>query len=329
MKKNRWLKWIPGIIISVLAVYFVLQVVDIPTLAEAFQSIGIATVIAMAAITIVSLAARAVVWMKLLPGVSFSDAFFITNESYLFNNIIPRSGEVIKAILFSEVSDKKVMEVISSVVVERSLDLVVAASMFLATFPFVSSLESIRPFAIGFLALFGLFLLFFFFLALNSDKVKEFLARIGENHPFIKEKVNPQIGKVIDGFAVLTNLRQFAAVLLWVLITWSLWTVILIIGLSSISPDFKFWWAIFTEGVLALGIALPSAPAGLGVYEGAMVVALSAFGVPYAASFGIAIVIHLMQILITSVLGIIGVLRQGDSISSILSRIRSTKKETK
>jgi glycosyltransferase 2 family protein len=325
MKKKNFLKWLPGIVISLLAVYFVFRVVDVPTLMNAFNMIDIGDIILMIVITIISLGARAVVWMKLLPGVGFLDAFFITNESYLFNNLIPRSGEVIKAILFSEVSDKKVMEVVSSVVVERSLDLVVAATMFLATFPFVSRLESVKPFAIGFLVLFGLFLIFCFFLALKADLVKRFLKSLGKKSVFLREKLNPQIEKVIDGFKVLNNLRQFASVLLWILITWSLWTIILVIGLSSISPDFQFWWAIFTEGVLALGIALPSAPAGLGVYEGAMVVALSAFGVPYESSFGIAIVIHLMQIIITSGFGIAGVLRQGDSISAILSRIRKTK----
>jgi len=325
MKNKNILKWVPGIIISFLAVYFVFRVVDLPLLMNAFRMIDIRAIILMVFITIISLGARAVVWMKLLPGVGFLDAFYITNESYLFNNIIPRSGEVIKAILFSEVADKKVMEVVSSVVVERSLDLVVAATMFLVTFPFVSSLESVKPFAIGFLVLFGLFLIFSFFLALKSDLVKRMLEKLGKKNTFLREKVNPQIEKVIDGFKVLTNLRQFASVFLWVLITWSLWTIILVIGLSSISPDFQLWWAIFTEGVIALGIALPSAPAGLGVYEGAMVVALAAFGVPYETSFGIAIVIHLMQIIITSGFGIAGVLRQGDSISAILSRIKKTK----
>ena len=328
MKKNNWLKWLPGILISFLAVYFVLRLVDIPTLVAAFRMISVGTVLVMVVITIISLAARAVAWMKLLPGVSFLDAFYITNESYLFNNLIPRSGEVIKAVLFSEAAGKKVMEVVSSVVVERSLDLVVAASMFLITFPFVSSLESVKPFAVSFLVLFGVFLLICFFLALKAELAKQFLNKIGERNAFIAEKINPHIEKVIDGFKVLTNIRQFTAVLLWILITWSLWTVILVVGLSAVSPDFKFWWAIFTEGVLALGIALPSAPAGLGVYEGAMVVALSAFGVPYATSFGIAIIIHLMQILITSGFGIVGVIRQGESISGILSRIRTTKKQS-
>ena len=74
-----------------------------------------------------------------------------------------------------------------------------------------------------------------------------------------------------------------------------------------------------------MGIALPSAPASLGVYEGAMVFALSAFGISKELSFGIAIIIHLMQIIITSALGIIGVIRQGDSISDIISRIKISK----
>ena len=73
--------------------------------------------------------------MKLLPGVKFVDAFFITNESYLFNNLIPRSGEIIKAILFAKPSQRTTMEIVSSVVIERILDLVIAASMFFFTLP--------------------------------------------------------------------------------------------------------------------------------------------------------------------------------------------------
>jgi len=328
MKNKKLLKWIPGIAISILAIFFVVRAIDFAALANAFRSISIVTILLLVVITIISLAARSIVWMKLIPGVKFLDAFYITNESYLFNNIIPRSGELIKAILFSEAADKRVMEVIPSVVVERSLDLIVAATMFLATFPFVSSMDSVKPFAITFLIIFAAFLVLCFIVALKSDLVKQWLDKAGQKNPFIREKINPQIEKVIDGFKVLTDFRQFMSVLMWILITWGLWTVILVIGLSSISENFKIWWAIFTEGVLALGIALPSAPAGLGVYEGAMVVALSAFGIPYEVSFGLAIIIHLMQIILTSVFGIIGVLRQGDSISAILSRIKRTKNKS-
>jgi len=322
MNKKSLLKWIPGIIISILAVYFIVRIVDFNTLINAMRTFRLGTLLLMAFITVASFGARAVAWMRLLPGVGFWDAFFITNESYLFNNLIPRSGEVIKAILFSKPAGKKVMEVISSVVVERALDLLVAATMFLTTFPFVSGLESVRPYAISLLVIFGVFLVICFVLALKSDLVKRWLSKIGEKKPFVQEKINPQIEKILDGFKVLTDVGQFISVLFWILVTWSLWTVILIVGLSAVSPQYKFWWAIFTEGVVAMGIALPSAPAGLGVYEGSMVLALSAFDIPYEQALGVAIIMHLMQIVITSVLGVIGVLRQGDSISGIFSRVK-------
>lgn len=325
MKKKNILRWIPGILVSFLVIYFISRVVDLNTLINSIRQINFGTIILMAVITIISLGARAVVWMKLLPNVKFFDAFFVTNESYLFNNLIPRSGEIIKAILFAEPAGKSALEVISSVIVERSIDLIIAASMFLITFPFISSLESVRPVAVAFLLLFGIFLTVCFFVAMKSELVKKWLSKIGKRNQMFREKVIPKVEMIIDGFQVLTDLKQFSSVLLWILITWSLWTIILIIGLSSISPDFKFWWAIFTEGMLALGIALPSAPAGLGVYEGTMVAALSAFGVQAEKSLGIAVVIHLIQITLTSIFGVVGVVKQGDSISSILSRIRVSK----
>ena len=130
---------------------------------------------------------------------------------------------------------------------------------------------------------------------------------------------------VIDGFSILTNWKQFVSVLLWIIISWLLWSFILFYGIKSVQSGGRFWWAIFTQGVLALGIALPSAPAGLGVFEGTMIVALSVFNINAEEALGIAVVVHLVQIAITTIIGFIAVIRQGETISDILKRIRSTK----
>jgi len=322
---NKILRWLPGLLISILATSFIFKVVDIDDLVSSLSEIGFIDILIIVAITLVSLAARAVAWMKLLPKVNFIDSFLVTNESYLFNNLIPRSGELVKPILFAKPASEDAFKIFSSVIVERSLDLVIAASMFLVTFPFVSQINANRPIAFAFLILFLLFLISGFLIALNAEKVKTWLRNIGKRNAIFMEKILPKIEMIIDGFLILTNWRQFISVLFWIIISWVLWAFILFYGINTIHGDVKFWWAIFTQGVLALGIALPSAPAGLGVFEGTMIAALSVFNINREESLGIAVVIHLVQIAITTIIGFIAVMKQGESISDILKKIRSAK----
>jgi glycosyltransferase 2 family protein len=328
MKKNlKLLKWLPGLIVSVVVVFFIIRVVDFKVLIQTINKIGIIKILIIAVITSASLGARAIAWMKLLPKMKFMDAFLLLNEAYLFNNIIPRSGEIVKTVLFAKPAQENAFKIISSVIVERSIDLVIAASMFLATFPFISQLNSIRPIAISLLILFLLFLVAAFVVALNAEKVKKLLRKIGKNNLFFIEKVLPKIEMVIDGFQVLTNFKQIISIFFWIIVSWSLWTLLLYVGLEAIQGNTKFWWAIFTEGVLALGIALPSAPAGLGVFEGTMIAALSVFNISLETSLGLAVVVHLLQISMTSLIGFIAILRQGESIPAVLQRIRSIQKK--
>jgi len=322
---NKILHWLPGLLISILATFFIFKVVDIDDLVNSLSEINYIDILIIVLITLVSLAARALAWMKLLPKVKFIDSFLVTNESYLFNNLIPRSGELVKPILFAKPASENAFKIFSSVIVERSLDLIIAASMFLVTFPFVSQLNAIRPIAFSFLILFLLFLISGFLIALNAEKVKTWLRNIGKRNTIFMEQIFPRIEMIIDGFLILTNWKQFISVLFWIIISWVLWTFILFYGINAIHGDVKFWWAIFTQGVLALGIALPSAPAGLGVFEGTMIAALSVFNINRVKSLGIAVVIHLVQIAITTIIGFIAVMKQGESISDILKKIRSAK----
>ena len=71
-----------------------------------------------------------------------------------------------------------------------------------------------------------------------------------------------------------------------------------------------------------MGIALPSAPAGLGVFEGALVGALAVLGVDQSKSFGMALVLHAIQIIATFILGGYGLLRQGWTLQKLLNQVK-------
>lgn len=57
--------------------------------------------------------------------------------------------------------------------------------------------------------------------------------------------------------------------------------------------------------VTCLGMAVPSSPGGLGVFEGAMVLSLSWFGVEHNAALGIALYIHALHFLPTALAAVL------------------------
>ena len=72
------------------------------------------------------------------------------NEGYFFNNILPfRMGELARAFLMGRRSRLGMFYVLSTIVVERSYDLVIAASLLLLTLPLALKLEWARPIAIA------------------------------------------------------------------------------------------------------------------------------------------------------------------------------------
>jgi uncharacterized protein (TIRG00374 family) len=259
-----------------------------------------------------------------LEGISFKQAFLVINEGYLFNNLIPRSGEIVRMLLVGGLSKISAFQAASSILVERSLDVIVAAALFLSTLPLVVEMNWIKPIAWVLFSLFLTMIVVLMFLARHADKVKQRLAESKIESAFLKDKVFPKIGSVLDGLATLNDPLKFARSVFWILMSWVCWISLLYFGITRISSGtVPLWQAIFTQGVLALGIAVPSAPASFGVYEGTMVAALAVFGYAESASLSIALVLHFTQIVVTSIFGIYGLMVQGQSISALLDRIRS------
>ncbi len=319
---QRMLRWLPGLVISLTAIYFLSKYISTKDLIAAFQAFSWTDILIIVTLNILSFMARALGWKNLLEGVSFKQAFLIVNEGYLFNNLIPRSGEIVRTLLVSGFTRISAFQAASSVVVERALDVIIAAAMFLLTLPFVVEMEWIKPIAWVLFICFLAAIIVMAVLARHAEAVKIRLSESRINSPFLKEKVFPRFGSILDGLATLSNPRKFAKSVFWILVSWVCWTSLLYFGITRITGGIPLLWGIFTQGVLALGIALPSAPASLGVYEGTMVAALAVFGIDQSAALSIALVLHFIQILVTTLFGIYGLAVQGQSISTLLDRIR-------
>ncbi len=148
-------RWLPGLLISGIALWLVLRTIAWNKVAGALQTMRLSTLALAVLIYIISMIARAACWQTLLQRkVPFKRAFLVMNEGYLLNNIFPfRLGEVGRAVLMGNSGPIGILPVLSTIIVERSYDLVLASSILLSTLPLVLAMDWARPLALAILGI--------------------------------------------------------------------------------------------------------------------------------------------------------------------------------
>ncbi len=97
-----------------------------------------------------------------------------------------------------------------------------------------------------------------------------------------------------------TLLRLFPlSLLLWILQAW-----IVALSVQSLNISLPAYGSILVLVVVNLAMMAPSAPAGVGPFEFAMVAGLSIFGIPPTVAFSAAIIYHALQVIPVILLGL-------------------------
>lgn len=317
-------RWLPGVVISVVALIIIFQLANWEGLWEAIGLIRLEYWLAGVGLTVVSLFTRAMAWRVLLGyKPTFKQAFFIINEGYMLNNFLPlRAGEIARAVFMGKTTGLGAFHVLPTIVIERAFDVAMAAILLLLTLPLVIGEEWARPVAIVALTLVicGLFVLYL--MARFNEKVESIFHRLAKRWAFIDRIITPRLSSLLAGMKSLTRLDQFLFSLFWIALSWVIWIFMYWIMLTAIVPHAQYWWSAFADAVLAMGIAIPSAPSALGVFELSMGGALMALGVSQDYAIGYALAMHFLQVAVTGVFGLWGLLQEGKTFSTILADIR-------
>lgn len=275
-------------------------------------------------ITVLWLAVRAQVWRTLLQEkASFGQVFSTVNEGYLLNNILPfRLGEIGRSFLLAQKANLEFFEVFSTILIERAMDVAFAAGFLLITLPFVVGGNWAFQAAIGAAIFVILGLSALYLLARFNQQAANWFEKTTEKWPALQRIGSLQLRSFLLGLSVLTDGRRFFQALGWMLINWGIafvqYYVLLLAFISSAEP----LWAAFSLGVISLGIAAPSSPGALGVFELAMVFALSLFGISPSVALALALIAHFINYLTTGVLGAIALSYDGETLIGLYQRVR-------
>ncbi len=260
---------------------------------------------------------RAWRWRALLEpvrdGTSFSSRFRATMIGFMANNILPaRVGEFARAYALSRVEPVPVVASVGSLVVERLFDgAVVIAFLFLAMalpgFPGLGTGDEFGGKAIT-------ALLFVAGIALVALGMVLFPARVTALAELLAEKLLPKrfrrpavdgLVALLAGLGSLRHPRLLARAGFWSLGVWLVNTYAFWLGFRAFGIDVPFTAALFLQSVIALAVALPSAPGFFGPWEAAARFGLHAvWGVELQKALGFAVGFHIGSFLAVTIPGL-------------------------
>jgi hypothetical protein len=234
-------------------------------------------------------------------------------------------GEVGRSYLLARKSNLDFWQVVSTVIVERLMDLALAAGLLLSTLPFVVGATWARQAAIlvGLIVILGFAGLYL--LARSQERAMRLIERLGARWPVILRLSGKRLTSFFAGLNVITDGARFLKAVAWMLLNWLVAISQYTMMVNAFFPGTRLLWAAFSLAVAAVGIAAPSSPGALGVLELSIVGALSLFGLDASVALALAITIHLVQYLITGILGAIGLAKDGESLIQIYRRVRGLK----
>jgi uncharacterized protein (TIRG00374 family) len=322
--RNEFTRILPGILVSLGALVVIFIIVDWHEVLTALRQADYKYLLLGIPIYLIAYFFRALAWRTLLKEeASIKKVFLIMQAGYLLNNVLPlRLGELGRAFLLGR-TGLGFWRVLSTILIERAFDMILAAGLVLGTLPFVWNSPQSQQVAsmVGGLVLIGLIALHF--LARYRVWAVATFQKFSNRWTVLARFGVERLEAFFNGLSALVQTTRFIRVLLWMLTSWGLAVVYQYILLLAFEPGAHLLWAAFGVGTASLGVALPSTPSYVGVLEAVWIGVLALFGVPFSTALAYALTAHVLHILISCVFGIYALSQEGETLRQVYTEIRN------
>lgn len=314
-----------GIALSIALLVYALHDVNFRIVAGTLEHSNVAlfALSAIAATAIFPLRARR--WRAILdpvaPDLPFGDLWRATAIGMMIGNIVPaRAGELARAYALSTEQPKVgFAAAFASIAVDRVFDAVVILFMlFLAmldpAFPRGTRIadQPVANWAGG-----GIIAVIVLLAALYALVL--FPARVLTMYELVVRRLAPKIearGRdallaFSSGLSVLRAPRRFAEVLGWTVLHWLCNALAFWLGFKAVGIVTPFSAALFVQGIIAIGVAIPSAPGFFGVFEAIAKQSLAVYGVGPDLAVAWAIGFHILSFIPITLIGAVYFARLG------------------
>ncbi|MEE9584715.1 MAG: lysylphosphatidylglycerol synthase transmembrane domain-containing protein [Candidatus Brocadiales bacterium] len=343
---TRNLSVLVGLLISCFCLWLFLRGINWEELTRALHEANYIYVVPAVLITLVTYVVRTARWeLLILPikKVSFMNVFSAMTIGFMANHLLPaRAGEIIKCVVLGKTESIRTTGIFATVIMERLLDsvsLIIFATVIIAIITphtggqiytdtqasLNTANDNLHIFdqlkeGIGILGGVCLVIIVFLvFLDIYSQKVIDLTGRTISFMPHaVTDRILHLLESLVRGMRVLKNARQ----VLWIsFLSFSLWilfaTGMVILG-YSFGIEISFAAMSFVLVCMSLAIALPQAPAYIGVFHLVVQKSLELFHVSPVAAQSFAIVLWAVSVFTSIIIGTLFLWKEGLSFGQII-----------
>lgn len=336
MSKKQSLQLLIALSVTALSLYLALRGVKFAEVGQALQQVDGLWLAASVGLGLLTLVIRAQRWRVLLKRqLSLKDTFGLINIGYLVNGVLPaRAGDATRGVAGSLRGPVTVLAALSTVVVERVLDMLFIVVILAATIPLVPGLQqylatgsigrgislNMVVTASGLLA-FGIVAVFVLAAAFPR-KVEAVAQRMLERLPIPRpERLLRPVQHVLEGLSALGSVRAGLELVLWTTALWAvtaLYFFTVMRACGAFIAEVSILKSLVAMWSSAFGMVFP-ATGGIGSFHFAVREALFwGFALPRELGFTYAVLCHAIAYLFGIILGAAALLSWGISLREVM-----------
>jgi len=328
--KKQLRLWI-GVAISLVGLWLALRGVEFDKLGAALAGANYWWLIPALVFHLLTIGTRSERWRVLLGAdkVDSVTAFLVMNLGYLISNVLPlRVGDPARAVIIDQRCHVGIPRALSTVVVERVLDVLAVTLGLVLLIPFMQlppeAMNWLRVFgALGLLAILGIVVLLtqraLAERILAAALARTLRARVSSDRWLMRWR------NLMGGFDALGSARGVLVIVGWTLATWITGVGVYWAIMYAFFPDMSLVKSLiastFLLGVEAFGMAVPATPGNWGVFEIIGRIGLVApFGFDETRAVSYAIVVHFFEYITLNIVGVIALMRYSLSLGEISAK---------
>ncbi len=303
-----------GLLISAVSLIVVFWKIDINLFLSSLSDIKIFPFVLMVVIYLLSFAvrgARSQIMLGPIKKISWKNASAFTLISHAANAILPaRLGEVFRAYLTGKKEGISKSAVFGSVAVEHVFDGLFLLGVLFAT----AMLANFETEYNNLIKKAGLFAGVIFFLALSGilvarfkrDEIKKISYKIVSRYSVkIIKKISGWVENSMDSVLFLKMDGTLPVFILYSLFIWLLEGIVYGLALNALNLPVNWIFVFFALAFTSIGLAMPSAPAYVGVFQGLVLMVFSFFGLKTEDALAYSVVVNIVMVLPAAIIGLI------------------------
>lgn len=306
-----------GLVLSAVALYWTMRGIEFGAVMDHIRRANPLLLALSTASATAIFPLRARRWRPILQSVAadlpFGPLWRATAVGMMVSNVVPaRAGELARAYALSRETPRvPFTAAFASVAVDRGFDAAIVLLLMFAAMldprfsadAVVAGQPASRIITGG--AIFaGAMLVVLYVMARFPDAIIHGYGAVSRRiSPRIEQRGREILRSFLSGLGVLRRPALFGEVVWWTLLHWLLNAVAFWIGFLAVGIDAPFSAALFLQGLIAIGVALPSAPGFFGIFELFAKAGLTIYGVPEDLAVAWAISFHFLSFIPITLIG--------------------------